>query len=58
MLRSGKGQSRVSAPKSCGDHKAVVTMWLGADLLDWFRREQGYQTRINAILRTYMKESP
>jgi uncharacterized protein (DUF4415 family) len=35
--------------------KAVVTMRLDADLLDWFRREQGYQTRINAILRTYMK---
>ena len=35
--------------------KTVVTMRLDADLLDWFRQEQGYQTRINAILRTYMK---
>ena len=34
--------------------KEVVTMRLDADLLDWFRREHGYQTRINAILRTYM----
>ena len=35
--------------------KEVVTMRLDADLLEWFRREPGYQTRINAILRTYMK---
>jgi uncharacterized protein (DUF4415 family) len=34
--------------------KAVVTMRLDRDLLDWFRRERGYQTRINAILRAYM----
>ncbi|MGD1094394.1 MAG: BrnA antitoxin family protein [Bryobacteraceae bacterium] len=25
-----------------------------ADLLIWLRRQKGYQTRINAILRTYM----
>jgi len=35
--------------------KAVVTMRLDADLLAWFRQQRGYQTRINAILRTYMK---
>jgi uncharacterized protein (DUF4415 family) len=35
--------------------KAVVTMRLDADLLAWFRQHHGYQTRINAILRTYMK---
>ncbi len=34
--------------------KKTVTMRLDADLLDWFRRNQGYQTRINAILRAYM----
>jgi len=34
--------------------KAVVTIRLDSDLLEWFRRERGYQTRINAILRTYM----
>lgn len=28
---------------------------LDADLLRWFRRERGYQTRINAILRAYMQ---
>jgi uncharacterized protein (DUF4415 family) len=31
--------------------KMVVTMRLDADLLEWFRRQRGYQTRINAILR-------
>jgi uncharacterized protein (DUF4415 family) len=35
--------------------KEVVTMRLDADLLEWFRQQKGYQTRINAILRAYMK---
>ena len=35
-------------------HKQTVTMRLDADLLAWFRRQRGYQTRINAILRAYM----
>lgn len=35
--------------------KKVVTIRLDADLLTWFRRERGYQTRINAILRAYMR---
>src|SRR5947209_8103631 len=34
--------------------KETVTMRLDADLLEWFRSERGYQTRINAILRAYM----
>jgi uncharacterized protein (DUF4415 family) len=34
--------------------KETVTMRSDADLLAWFRRERGYQTRINAILRAYM----
>ncbi len=34
--------------------KKTVTMRLDADLLEWFRRNAGYQTRINAILRAYM----
>ena len=38
-------------PKS----KEVITIRLDADLLEWFRREAGYQTKINAILRAYMK---
>jgi uncharacterized protein (DUF4415 family) len=24
------------------------------DLLEWFRRQRGYQTRINAVPRAYM----
>jgi uncharacterized protein (DUF4415 family) len=35
--------------------KQIVTMRLDADLLRWFRRQRGYQTRINAILRAYMQ---
>ena len=35
--------------------KEIVTMRLDADLLRWFRQYRGYQTRINAILRAYMK---
>src|SRR5271154_572777 len=35
--------------------KQIVTMRLDADLLRWFRRQPGYQTRINAILRAYMR---
>jgi uncharacterized protein (DUF4415 family) len=34
--------------------KRTVTMRLDADLLEWFRGNRGYQTRINAILRAYM----
>ena len=43
--------AKVVLPK----RKTVVTMRLDADLLDWFRQQPGYQTRINAILRTYMR---
>lgn len=42
--------ARVVLPKP----KRLVTLRLDADLLEWFRRESGYQTRINAILRAYM----
>jgi uncharacterized protein (DUF4415 family) len=38
--------------------KEMVTMRLDADLLEWFRQQRGYQTRINAILRAYMKAHP
>jgi uncharacterized protein (DUF4415 family) len=34
--------------------KQSVTIRLDADLLEWLRCERGYQTRINAILRSYM----
>ena len=43
-------EARVVMPR----RKETVTMRLDADLLEWFRRERGYQTRINAILRAYM----
>ena len=43
--------AKVILPRS----KEVVTMRLDADLLEWLRQQRGYQTRINAILRSYMK---
>lgn len=36
--------------------KAVVTLRLDQDVLKWFKAQGGgYQTRINALLRAYMK---
>jgi uncharacterized protein (DUF4415 family) len=43
-------KAKVVMPRS----KKTVTMRLDADLLEWFRGNPGYQTRINAILRAYM----
>ena len=37
--------------------KQTITIRLDADLLAWLRRQKGYQTRINAVLRTYMEAS-
>ena len=34
--------------------KQAITIRLDADLLRWLRRQKGYQTRVNAVLRTYM----
>jgi uncharacterized protein (DUF4415 family) len=34
--------------------KQIITIRLDADLLQWLRRQKGYQTRINSVLRTYM----
>ena len=42
--------AKVVMPKS----KKVVTIRLDADLLEWLKQERGYQTKINAILRSYM----
>jgi uncharacterized protein (DUF4415 family) len=42
--------ARVVMPR----RKETVTMRLDADLLEWFRGERGYETKINAILRAYM----
>ncbi len=36
--------------------KQQVTLRVDADVLDWFKAQgRGYQTRINALLREYMK---
>ena len=38
--------------------KCSVTLRMDADVLEWFKGQgQGYQTRINKLLRTYMMES-
>jgi uncharacterized protein (DUF4415 family) len=39
------------------ESKQTITIRLDADLLAWLRRQRGYQTRINAVLRTYMEAS-
>jgi uncharacterized protein (DUF4415 family) len=44
-------QAKVVLPKA----KQTITIRLDADLLDWLRQQKGYQTRINAVLRTYME---
>lgn len=36
--------------------KEQLTLRIDSDVLEWFRRQgQGYQTRINALLRAYME---
>ena len=36
--------------------KSSITVRLDSDVLEWFRKQGGgYQTRINAVLRTYME---
>lgn len=36
--------------------KKSITVRLDSDVLEWFRKQgKGYQTKMNAILRTYMK---
>ncbi len=38
------------------EHKVPITIRLDPDVLIWFRSAgKGYQTRINAVLRTYME---
>ena len=43
--------AKVVMPKA----KQGITIRLDADLLEWLRQGKGYQTRINAILRAYMR---
>jgi uncharacterized protein (DUF4415 family) len=36
--------------------KEQVTLRIDSDVLEWFRRQgQGYQTKINGLLRAYME---
>ena len=44
----------MSAKVVLPQRKEVVTIRLDADIVEWFRQEKGYQTKINAILRAYM----
>jgi len=43
--------ARVVMPRT----KETITIRLDADLLEWLRKQKRYQTRINAVLRTYMQ---
>ena len=43
--------ARVVMPRA----KETITIRLDADLLEWLRKQKRYQTRINAVLRTYMQ---
>lgn len=37
--------------------KKQLTIRMDSDVIDWFKRQgQGYQTKINALLRAYMEE--
>jgi uncharacterized protein (DUF4415 family) len=43
-----------SAGASAG--KQLISLRLDRDVLDWFKQQgKGYQTRINAILRAYIR---
>ena len=37
------------------ENKGTITIRLDADVLRFFRKERGYQTKINAILRSYVQ---
>ena len=37
--------------------KKQLTLRMDSDVIEWFKRQgQGYQTRINSLLRAYMEE--
>jgi len=37
--------------------KKQLTLRMDSDVIDWFKRQgQGYQTKINSLLRAYMEE--
>ena len=38
------------------ENKRAVSLRLDSDVLDWFKRQgQGYQTKINSVLRLYVQ---
>ena len=44
--------AKLRLPKS----KQLVSLRLDTDVLDWFKQQgKGYQTRINAVLRAYVR---
>jgi uncharacterized protein (DUF4415 family) len=45
-------ETKLRLPKS----KQLVSIRVDTDVLDWFRQQgKGYQTKINAILRAYVR---
>jgi len=41
------------------DTKKLISLRLDNDVIDWFRAQgPGYQTRINAVLKAYIKHTP
>ena len=45
-------EARLRLPKG----KQLVSIRVDTDILDWFKQQgKGYQTRINAILRAYVR---
>ncbi len=41
------------------DPKRLISLRLDGDVVDWFRSQgPGYQTRMNAVLKAYMKHAP
>ncbi len=41
------------------DSKKLISLRLDSDVVEWFRKQgPGYQTRINAVLRAFMRHAP
>jgi len=39
-------------------NKDIVTLRIDHDVLEWFKKQgKGYQTKINAVLKTFMRSS-
>lgn len=45
-------EAKVRLPES----KRLISLRIDSDILDWFKRQgKGYQTRINAVLRAFVR---